>query len=179
MLITQLSVSLSVLQNLLALFCSLSESPPPSLNLSVAVNILLCDILTQAFFSFEIDLHELFFFCKVLKFLLPAPFVFFHHLFVLLVCVCVCVCICFLGDPRLVSLQVVHGSKFSSFLWICLSSISFSGICNVRDGYFCITMIIASRQNFRQTKSRRKTRSKIAEGILETAVVFLVSFHIS
>jgi hypothetical protein len=105
--------------------------------------------------------------------------VFFHHLFVLLVCVCVCVCICFLGDPRLVSLQVVHGSKFSSFLWICLSSISFSGICNVRDGYFCITMIIASRQNFRQTKSRRKTRSKIAEGILETAVVFLVSFHIS
>ncbi len=91
MLITQLSVSLSVLQNLLALFCSLSESPPPSLNLSVAVNILLCDILTQAFFSFEIDLHELFFFCKVLKFLLPAPFVFFHDLsvlFVSLMCVC-------------------------------------------------------------------------------------------
>ncbi len=102
--ITQLSVSVSVsvLQILQALFCSLSEFPPPSLNLSVAVNILLCDILTQAFFSFEIDLHELFFFCKVLKFLWPAPFVFFHHLSVLFVCVCVCVCICFLGDPRLV-----------------------------------------------------------------------------
>jgi hypothetical protein len=36
-------------------------------------------------------LHELFFFCKVLKFLLPAPFVFFHDLsvlFVSLMCVC-------------------------------------------------------------------------------------------
>jgi len=102
MLITQLSLSLSlcVLQNLQALFCSLSESPPPSLNLSVAVNILLCDILTQAFFSFEIDLHELFFFYKVLKFLLPAPCVLSSSFCV--VCVCVCVCICFLGDPRLV-----------------------------------------------------------------------------
>jgi len=86
----------------------------------------------------------------------------------------------FSWGPKTSSLQVVHGSKFSSFLWICLSSISFSGICNVRDGYFCIAMIIANTQNFRHTNSRReKTRSKIAEGIPEPAVVFLVSFHIS
>jgi hypothetical protein len=86
-----LSLSLSVSYKTCKLFLAACLSLLLPLNFSVAVNILLCDILTQGFCSFEIDLLELFFFCKVLKFLLPAPFVFFHDLsvlFVSLMCVC-------------------------------------------------------------------------------------------
>ncbi len=148
---------------------------PLSISLCVAVNILLCDILTQAFFSFEIDLHELFFFCKVLKFAITCSFCVLSSSFCV-VCLCVCVHM-FSWGPKTSSLQVVHGSKLSSFLWICLSSISFSGICNIRDGYFCIAMIIANRQNFRQTNSRReKTRSKLQKEYCNLLLSFLSVF---
>jgi hypothetical protein len=85
----------------------------------------------------------------------------------------------FSWGPKTSSLQVVHGSKLSSFLWICLSSIAFSGICKHKRWIFlhchdhCKQTKFLDRQILEEEKQGAKLQKEYWNLLLSFLSVFI------